>query len=421
MARARKFLLVAPSEMSTGEAVTLVGVAEDLESAGSSCTFLASHGIQRYIEPGFPGQVQTFGESLQDNQRLWADVMARTRPDAIVFADYPLLFFVSGSVPLVSDQWVDSLERAGPALFTLDHLGYAQKSRVVAFGPPHMTFGMEVTAALPQSMKVLLPCPINDPAPGSDRCGLPFRSGPAHEISEVRRRTVRARYVEDARTILVLHAAPGWAVHLARQLRLPHYQFLHQILAELFRGLDRPVVVVSVGSDPLPTPSRPDDFRVFNVPSMPPSDFEGLIAASDLMLTDNAISASLGKAVCLGRACAVLVNSSSVTELYDRRDEPGARWAAAIEAERPGAIFPWDVFPIWNRDDLDRLGFGEGHAFRRCIPRIETFGGDATRATLSELLGDSALRDQLADARRDYMRQVAALPAPAQALAAALA
>ena len=224
MASAR-YLLVAPSEMSTGEAVTLVRMAEDLEGAGSSCTFLASQGVRRYIEPGFPGQVQTFGESLQDNQRLWTDVIARTQPDAIVFADYPLLFFGSGSVPLVNDQWVDSLELAGPALFTLDHLGYAQKPRVVAFGPPHMTFGMEVTVALPESMKILLPCPINDPAPGSDRRGTSFRSGPAHEVSESRRRSVRARYVEDDRTLLVLHSAPGWAIHLARELRLPHYQY----------------------------------------------------------------------------------------------------------------------------------------------------------------------------------------------------
>ena len=420
MARARQYLLVAPSEMSTGEAVTLARMAEDLASAGSSCTFLTSQGARRYIEPGFPGQVQSFGDSLQENQRLWAHVMERTRPDAIVFADYPLLFFSSGSSPLVDERWVDALERAGPALFTLDHLGYAQKQRIVAFGPPHMTFGMEVTAALPAKMTVLLPCPINDPAPSLDRRGLPFRSGPAQTISEAERRAVRARYVEDDHTILVLHSAPGWAVHLARELRLPHYQFLYPILAEMFQGLDRPVVVVSVSSGAMPAPTQREGFRAFDVPPMPPGDFERLIAASDLMLTDNAISASLGKAVCLGRTGAVLVNSLSIAQLYERRDESGARWAAAIEAEHSGAIFPWDVFPIWNADDLDRLGFGAGHPFRRCTPRIEIFGGDATRASLAELLGDSARRRQLADAHRDYMGRVAALPAPAQVLAAAL-
>ena len=421
MARARRYVLVAPSEMSTGEAVTLVRMAEDLASAGASCTFLTSQGARRYIEPSFPGQVQSFGALLQDNQRLWTEVMERTRPDAIVFADYPLLFFSSGSAPLVDAHWVDALERAGPALFTLDHLGYAQKPRIVAFGPPHMTFGMEVTAALPANMTVLLPCPINDPAPGPERRGVPFRSGPAQTISEAERRAVRARYVEDERTLLVLHSAPGWAVHLAGELRLPHYQFLYPILAELLQGLDRPVVVVSVRAGAMPAPIQREGFRAFDVPPMPPAEFERLIAASDLMLTDNAISASLGKAVCLGRTAAVLVNSSSFAQLYERRDERGARWAAAIEAEHPGAIFPWDVFPIWNADDLDRLGFGADHAFRRCTPRLEVFGGDATRASLVELLGDSARRRQLAEAQRDYLGRVAALPAPAQALAAALA
>ena len=63
--------------------------------------------------------------------------------------DYPLLFFSSGTPPLANDAWVEELERAAPALFTLDHLGYAQARRIVPFGPPHMTFGMEVPRRFP--------------------------------------------------------------------------------------------------------------------------------------------------------------------------------------------------------------------------------------------------------------------------------
>jgi hypothetical protein len=421
MARARQFLLVAPSEMSTGEAVTLVNVAQDLERSGASCRFMTSPGARRYIEPGFPGRVQSFGGSLHDNQRLWTEMIEQTRPDAIVFADYPLLFFSSGSVPLADDEWVGALQRSGAELFTLDHLGYAQGQRIVAFGPPHMTFGMEVTAALPASMRVLLPCPINDPAPVTGRRGRPFRCEVARETSEVERRAMRARFLDDDQDLLVLHAAPGWAVHLARDLRLPHYRYLSELLAELFAALKRPVVVVSVSTDGLLAPVRVEGFHAVNVPPLPPDEFERLIAASDLMLTDNAISVSLGKAVSLGVPCALLANGSGIAELQERCGEPGARWACAIEQERPGAIFPWEVFPIWNRDDLERLGFGEDHAFRRCTVRLEAFGGAATRATLAELLGDGALRRAVGDAQRAYMGQLAELPTASQVLARALA
>lgn len=421
MPRARRFLLVAPSEMSTGEAVTLMNMAQDLERGGASCTFITSGGARRYIEPAFPDRVQSLGGSLPDNRRLWEQAIERTRPDAIVFADYPLLYFSSGAVPLADDTWVGALERTGAALFTLDHLGYAQRQRIVAFGPPHMTFGMEVTPALPPNMQVLLPCPINDPAPVPDRRGRAFRCGVAQPMPEAERLAVRARYLDDEQGLLVLHTAPGWAVHLARDLGLPHYRFLSELLGEMLAGLKRQVVVVSVNGDGLLEPVQIGGFRAVNVPPMPPSEFERLIAASDLMLTDNAISVSLGKAVSLGVPCALLANGSGITELQERRGEPGARWANAIEQERPGAIFPWEVFPIWNRDDLDWLGFGEDHAFRRCTMRVETFGGDATRATLAELVGDGLMRGTVGDAQREYMRRVSELPTASQVLASALA
>jgi hypothetical protein len=232
---------------------------------------------------------------------------------------------------------------------------------------------------------------------------------------------VRARYLDDDRDLLVLHTAPGWAVHLARDLGLPHYRFLSELLAEMLAGSKLRVVVASVNADRLLKPIELRGFRAINVPPMPPNEFERLIAACDLMLTDNAISVSLGKAVSLGVPCALLANGSDITELQERRSEPGARWAYAIEQERPGAIFPWEVFPIWNRDDLDQLGFGEDHAFRRCTMRVETFGGDATRATLAELIGDGSLRKELGDAQREYMRRVAELPTASQVLAPALA
>jgi hypothetical protein len=207
---------------------------------------------------------------------------------------------------------------------------------------------------------------------------------------------------------------------LARDLGLPHYRFLSELLAEMLAGLKRPVVVASVSNDGLLAPIHVAGFRAINVPPMPPDEFARLIAASDLMLTDNAISVSLGKAVSLGVPCALLANGSGIAELYKRQGEPGARWACAIEQEHPGAIFPWEVFPIWNRDDLDRLGFGEEHAFRRCTVRLEAFGGDATRARLAELLGDGPLRRAVGDARREYMRRLAELPTASQVVAVAL-
>ena len=420
MAGARRFLLVAPSDMSTGEAITLAHVAEDLERAGASLRFLASAGARRLIEPGFAGRVQSFNTERTSNQDLWRQTIDAFRPQVIVFADYPLLFFASGAAPLADAGWVEELERTPAALFTLDHLGYAQRERIVPFGPPHMTFGLQVTPPLPARMRILLPCPIHDPSACGFR-GTAFRAWSAMAVAAAERQSVRERLGVDGRGALVLHSTPAWAVHLARELGLPQHRYLAPLLAELFSGGERSVTIVSVNVDGLLAPDEIDGVRFVNLAPMPPAEFERLIAAADLVLTDNAIATSLGKAVCSGRPSALLANRCGLTELLERGDQPGARWAASIERERPGAIFPWDVFPIWSHDDLAHLGFGDRHPFRRTHARAEIFGGAATRTMLGELLEQSPARRQQAAVQSEYAARLAVLPDAGSAIAEALA
>jgi hypothetical protein len=241
-----------------------------------------------------------------------------------------------------------------------------------------------------------------------------------HEVGAPQRQEVRARLLDDERALLVLHSTPGWAIHIARGLRLPHHAFLTELLAGMFADCARPVVVVSVSGDRLLNESQHGGVRTVNLEPLSPAEFEHLIAAADLVLTDNAISVSLGKAVCLRRPCVVLANGSGIAELDALGDAPGARLARAIERERPGAIFPWEVFPIWNGDDLERLGFGADHAFRRCAARLELFSDEA-RAQIAELVDGGPLRARIDDAQRDYLQQLRALQSASVALAKALA
>ena len=275
MPRTSRFLLVAPSEMSTGEAVTLMHVAEDLERDGASCLFLVSAGARGFVEPRFPGQVHVLDGSLESNQRRWRELLDAWLPEAIVFADYPLLFFSSGTPPLANDAWVEELERAAPALFTLDHLGYAQARRIVPFGPPHMTFGMEVPAPLPPQMNVLVPCPVHDPGVVHGRRGLPFRAWSARNFPQAEVQAWRSRLLNNQDGQLVLYSTPAWAVHLARELALPHHRFLAPWLAEAFGGTKKPVVIAAVNASELLAPAVVDGIRMANVPPMPPAKFEG--------------------------------------------------------------------------------------------------------------------------------------------------
>ena len=342
------------------------------------------------------------------------------KPDAIVFADYALLSFASGTVPLLDGAWLSALDHLDVLLFTLDHLGYASQSGPVFFGPPHLPIGSFVPGPLPCRMQILRPCPTHEPDVVTG--GRPFRSlSRPVELPVQRRDEVRSRYTDGLQDLLVLHSTPGWACRLAAQMGLMHHRCLSPLLEYFFSGLGRQVTVVSVNGAGLLAPSDTADVRFVNIPMLPPEEYELLIQASDLMLTDNAVSASMAKAVCFQTPCALLCNSYSLPELLGQEDWPGRQIILALENARPGAVFPFDVFPIWSRQDVDARGCCDAGGYGQTFIRAELFGGKATQAALRNLLLDPATRAALAAKQAEYLRRLDRLPGAADLFRSAMA
>jgi Family of unknown function (DUF6365) len=410
-----KVLFVAPHEVSTGEAMTALHMARELRTGGIDSEFLVSPLCARLIESYFPQQVSKFTRSRCGNQSLWRSILDRFRPDAVIFADYPLLFFASGSVPLVDEAWVMALDQTDVSSFTLDHLGYARSTLPVFFGPSHIPIGAVLPVALPSRMQILLPCPTHEPdAAGS---GKPFRYLPLPgHLSDPQRDAIRSRYTDGSGDLLVLHSTPNWAHRLADEMGLPHYRYLSRFLEYYFSGLGRRVTVVSVNDADLLAPSRVADIRFVNSPMMPPVEYEMLIQASDLMLTNNAVSASLAKAVCSLTPCASFCNSYSLLELLAQEDWPGRQSILEMENERLGSIFPFEVYPIWNRQDLDDRQCCDADGYGRTFARIEWFGGRPARDAVKDLLLDPATRAALKGRQVAYLRRLEELPTPSELL-----
>jgi hypothetical protein len=175
---------------------------------------------------------------------------------------------------------------------------------------------------------------------------------------------------------------------------------------------------VSVNDGDLLTPVASDDVRVRNIAGLAPAEFERLLLASDLVLTENSVSVGLGKAVCAGKPAAVLHNSHRLVDLLATGDAEGVAFARGLEAARLGSVFPFEVFPIWSRGDLDTLGIHRDNRFAESFLWIEVFGGASTRSALRELLLDPVVRADLCARQTDYAGAVAALPGPHQLLAA---
>lgn len=413
-------LLVTPSEIASGEAIGALHLAEDLSRDGCRVRFLASAFTARFLTPRFGGAVTELGSSRPTNQALWSRTVRSFDPQVVVFADYPLLFFASGIAPLADDRWVADLDSLAADLVTLDHLGYAQGPRWVFFGPAHRSMHAERTPVLPARMRVLLPCPVNEPGPVAGRAGIPFRSiALPLEVPAGRRAAARDRFVP-AEGLLVVHLASRWAWMIADLLDLPYFHFLDRLLAGYLDDCDRPVRVVSVNSGDLLGAGAPQrGVEVINVAGLAPDDFEALLLSADLVLTENAVSAGLGKAACGMRPCAVMANSFRLPQAVDRADAHTAAVIQDMERHSPGAVFPWEVFPIWSRDDLDEVGVFRDSSYPAVFRRVEAFGGDRTAANLHRLLLDGDEQEALRQQQSRYAEAVGALPGPAAALRAA--
>jgi hypothetical protein len=152
-------------------------------------------------------------------------------------------------------------------------------------------------------------------------------------------------------------------------------------------------------------------FRVRNLRSLPRERFESLMLSADLMISENGISSALGKALCGGVTAVALRNSFGLMRIVEQADAGLKALILEMERCRVGAVFPFEVYPIWTRADLAGIGPWWEEDSACGVERLELFGGDATRERLRALLDDPHEKGEARRRRQTFVGQAAALPA----------
>lgn len=153
-----------------------------------------------------------------------------------------------------------------------------------------------------------------------------------------------------------------------------------------------------------------------NLPSLPVPEFERAMLSADLVIGESMISSALAKAVAGGVPAAVLINSFTLSEALAVADNGIRSVLLRMESERPGCVFPHQVFPIWPAATLERLSLFRENSVMGCFLPIELYGGQTTRETLHRLLADERFRSALRERQGVYNRRVAAIPSGADEL-----
>lgn len=406
-----KVLLVTPVEVGSGETVTARYLAALLVRNGHRVHFLASAFATRFLQDEFAGQITALGKDGPANVKTWSRTLAEFRPDVIVFADYPLMFWRTGLAPLAREpDWVKRLLDLDIPLVTLDHFGFAQGEMGIFLGPPHLTHEYHRFEALPERMQIMLPCPMHAPTEVAGRKGTPFRywDVPLTVVPEVRVAT-RNRYLRHPGDLLVVHIVSNWAWQSAENLRLTFYKYLGELLLHYLEQVGRGVTVVSLNNGSLLGSASRNGVHVADIRPVTPPEFDELVFSSDLMLTENKVSISMGKAVCGLQAAAVLKNSYGILDLMGLCSGPVWEVVCAMERDRLGSVFPFDVYPTGMRDTLESIVLYRDNPLTDGFAEIEVFGGAPTESALASLLTDAATRDGLQQKQKRYVDALAAI------------
>ena len=215
-------LLVTPVEVGSGETVTARYLARMLVRRGHDVLFLSSSFAAGFLRDEFAENTWILGAHGPTNVALWWEAIRTRRPDVIVFADYPLMLWRIGVAPLAREPgWVDFVLDLQIPIVTLDHFGFAQGPMGLFFGPPHLTHEYHRCEAIPERMRIMLPCPMHEPGNVPGRHGEPFRYWDVPlGISAEARTVTRRRYLRHPAELLVLHIVSNWAWKSAEALGL---------------------------------------------------------------------------------------------------------------------------------------------------------------------------------------------------------
>lgn len=400
-----KVLLVAPVEVGSGETVTARYLASRLAGRGHEVHFLASEFAARFLHDEFVGRITSLGKDGPANVTTWNRTLAGFGPDVIVFADYPLMFWRQGLAPLAREPgWEEGVRRLDIPLVTLDHFGFAQGEMGIFLGPPHLTHAYHRFEAIPEQMQIMLPCPMHGPGEVAGRKGVPFRYWDVPlTITDEQRAATRGRYRHSDGDLLVVHTVSNWAWKSAENLQLGFYRHLGALLAHYLASLRRGVTVVSLNNGSLLGSVQANGVHLTDIAPLPPPEFDALIFSADLLLTENKVSISMGKAVCGLQPAAVLKNSFGVLELMQLCSGPVREIVCAMERERLGSVFPFDVYPTGMRDTLEDIVLYRDNLLTAGFAELEVFGGSPTADALAALLTDAAMRDALVASQRRYV------------------
>jgi hypothetical protein len=395
--------------MSRGEAVVAARVARALPPSRFHAGFAAaSETIPHLHDLGMPA-LPLDGATSADNRDLLDRIVRGFRPDLLVAADAFAVHRSRGWTGLP----IETLrERYGLPVAGIDRLGLPGADYTADLYGGVRTRLPRVFDSCDLVIRTCAPHPPEPAGPGVLTVGAQPTGLRDGGLGSTKREAADAVAAGADRPTVFLVTSP-WeyrgALRSAAASEL--VDALPRLVHSHLAALGRPLEVVHVGERPWGF-ARAEQIEYRHFSKMPYQMFHERLAAADLFLTTNVLSATLAQAVAAGVPSLLLDN-------HERTGS--AQFADWVGQAAPGlrTLHPYRVAPLGWHDMLEPLL--TGNPYRDCFAAAGILDRPAVLGALTDLLDKGSAAAGLRTAQADYRERLAALPDFGAALREAVA
>ncbi|MBU7000083.1 MAG: hypothetical protein HXS51_04920 [Theionarchaea archaeon] len=377
-------------------------VAEQLEKKGVECTFVASPYAEHFLK-GKNFDYFIFGNDKRKNMHH-IKKMIETGFDVTVIADY-YLFFVDKQLPKF--LWIGFLEDMDVTTITFDSLGLGREfpanSYVISpeLFPPRK---YNILYKIPSFVEALIyPCPPFSGSGGSHdiHCGRLYEedfTGVIHDKSRIRQELGIPEEVK-----VLFHPIPKWSLATQETRSMKYYPLLGDIITLQLSKLDIQAQIVCINPSDIPVYHSTHNVSVQELEFIPYDLFMKYLLCADLLITDNILSATLGKAV-LNRVPALLLGNLHSYGTASTLDAVDADVSSFIQNRMGNAVLP--SLPFWS-------AFKDSYAARdiqETFLQEELLNTHGIFTALKTILTDPHTRSTLRENQDEYIRKIQSLP-----------
>jgi Family of unknown function (DUF6365) len=338
------------------------------------------------------------------NQLLVSDFLEHYPPDLFVLCDF-LTFDFSQPEFGISLKYLRDYDKP---IISLD--SYEWES-----GDFNLDFFTGVQKQLPRMLLqlegALRPCPLNKPLLPNDRVAC---YSFLHQIKRWRRKEVlQAR--EDLgiapEDFVIFSAAAVWqSMRPPEKIGGPFGSVVCGLLPAYIDRLDEPLHWIRVGPERQRGTIRRGKVTEHNFPALPETVFDRMLAASDIFVTSNVASTTLGKCIRYGRSALLLYNSMEAAGPDDlcKYDHVRINEATFRLIQNAYPIHPFLMFPLGWYKFLSPVT--DANPYVDTFYRAEILDEERVLSLLRRAMSrkDFQMREQ----REQYRRLLDQLPPP---------